>query len=561
MSVGALVVAATLFAVIVAPISGAADGSREVLARIALGSSATPVPKLAGKAMAWLRTSGGLPLPDEGADFDLRVGPRQTDVTPTGGESANWAGEIDVGGTYTSVVGKWTVPAVVPSSTPEVASSWVGIGGDGITELIQVGTDSVSIAGSTTYVAWFELLPATAVTIPEPVSPGDAMAATIEETSTDRWVVSIEDLTKGWTVTKAFSYTAGSASSAEWITERPYTARTRRLVTLADFGSVRFHDLRANGVVVPTTALAAVEMANPTGQVVAFPGKVTSTTTGSFTAYYGAPSTSTPSPPGVTPAPTAAPTVTSVLPSSGPTAGGTIVTIVGSNFAAGATVRFGSAAATDVAVVSASKIMATSPARTAGSVRVMVTTPNGTSLATSADLFEYLAPKVTSVSLHEGPTAGGTIVTIVGSNFAAGATVRFGTKPAARVTVVSATRITATSPAHGAGSVRVIVTIPGGTSIATSADLFEYLAPKVTSVSRHEGPTAGGTVVTITGADFVRGATVRFGTKPAAHVTVVSATRITATSPAHGAGSVRVTVTIPGGTSLATPADDFRYLA
>ena len=47
-----------------------------------------------------------------------------------------------------------------------------------------------------------------------------------------------------------------------------------------------------------------------------------------------------------------APTVTSVSPSSGTTAGGTAVTITGTNFAVGATVTFGSAAATNVVVVS-----------------------------------------------------------------------------------------------------------------------------------------------------------------------------------------------------------------
>ncbi len=45
-----------------------------------------------------------------------------------------------------------------------------------------------------------------------------------------------------------------------------------------------------------------------------------------------------------------APTVTSVSPNSGPTAGGTAVTITGTNFATGATVTFGTAAATNVVV-------------------------------------------------------------------------------------------------------------------------------------------------------------------------------------------------------------------
>ena len=45
-----------------------------------------------------------------------------------------------------------------------------------------------------------------------------------------------------------------------------------------------------------------------------------------------------------------APFVTSVSPSNGPVAGGTAVTITGTNFAAGATVKFGATAATNVVV-------------------------------------------------------------------------------------------------------------------------------------------------------------------------------------------------------------------
>ena len=53
-----------------------------------------------------------------------------------------------------------------------------------------------------------------------------------------------------------------------------------------------------------------------------------------------------------------APTVTSVCPNSGTTAGGTAVTITGTNFAAGATVTFGGTAATNVVVVNSTTITA-----------------------------------------------------------------------------------------------------------------------------------------------------------------------------------------------------------
>ena len=62
---------------------------------------------------------------------------------------------------------------------------------------------------------------------------------------------------------------------------------------------------------------------------------------------------------------------------------------------------------------------------------------------------------------------------------------------------------------------------------------FTYVAPPtVTSVSPNNGPTAGGTAVTITGANFATGATVTFGTMAATNVVVNNSTTITATTPA-----------------------------
>jgi hypothetical protein len=71
------------------------------------------------------------------------------------------------------------------------------------------------------------------------------------------------------------------------------------------------------------------------------------------------------------------------------------------------------------------------------------------------------SPTVLSVAPNNGSTAGGTAVTITGTNFAAGATVTFGGTAATNVTVVNSTTITATTPAHAAGAVTVTVTVSG----------------------------------------------------------------------------------------------------
>ena len=255
------------------------------------------------------------------------------------------------------------------------------------------------------------------------------------------------------------------------------------------------------------------------------------------------------------------PTVTSISPTSGPTAGGTSVTITGTNLTGATAVDFGTTAATSVTVNSATSVTATSPAGT-GTVNVTVTTPNGTSTGTAGQ-FTYNAPAVptvTSISPTSGPTAGGTSVTITGTNLTGATAVDFGTNAATSVTVNSATSVTATSPA-GTGTVNVTVTTPSGTSTGTAGQ-FTYNAPAVptvTSISPTSGPTAGGTSVTITGTNLTGATAVNFGTTAATGVTVNSATSVTATSPA-GTGTVNVTVTTPNGTSTGT-AGQFTYNA
>jgi sugar lactone lactonase YvrE len=76
---------------------------------------------------------------------------------------------------------------------------------------------------------------------------------------------------------------------------------------------------------------------------------------------------------------TTKPYVTSIEPTAGRVAGGTSVTITGSDFVAPATVTIGGAAATSVEVVSESEIKAKTPPAVAGTYPVVVTDPNGTS--------------------------------------------------------------------------------------------------------------------------------------------------------------------------------------
>jgi hypothetical protein len=89
------------------------------------------------------------------------------------------------------------------------------------------------------------------------------------------------------------------------------------------------------------------------------------------------------------------------------------------------------------------------------------------------------APAVSAISPNTGSTSGGTAVTITGTNFVSGATVTLGGTAATGVTVGSSTSITATTPAHAAAAVNVVVrnpdaqtgTLPSGFTYTTGTTL------------------------------------------------------------------------------------------
>jgi len=83
--------------------------------------------------------------------------------------------------------------------------------------------------------------------------------------------------------------------------------------------------------------------------------------------------------------------------------------------------------------------------------------------------------------------------------------------------------------------------------------------PSITQVSPPNGPAAGGTGVTINGANLRADCTIRFGGVPDANVSFVSASSITATTPEHAPGAVDVSLAC--GTDAFNFTNGFTYLA
>jgi hypothetical protein len=262
----------------------------------------------------------------------------------------------------------------------------------------------------------------------------------------------------------------------------------------------------------------------------------------------------------VTPLVPQPPTVTSIAPSYGPHSGGTRVAITGKNFDAAVTVWFGSVEVEDVTVESGQTISATAP-EGAGTVDVTVENEEeDTSASTPADRFTY-EPVVTSLTPNEGPTTGGTSVTIGGGNLIEASAVKFGSVSAASFTVNSDESITATAPPETEGTVDVTVTSPWGTSAIGPGDRFTF-TPMVTGVSPNSGTILGGTPVTVTGTGFATGANAtkfEFGSVASSAVYCSSSTECTVIAPKHEAGTVDVRATVSGTTSPRSAADQFTY--
>src|SRR2546422_4288893 len=101
---------------------------------------------------------------------------------------------------------------------------------------------------------------------------------------------------------------------------------------------------------------------------------------------------------------------------------------------------------------------------------------------------------VSALSPSSGTSSGGTAVTLTGTGFTAGATVSLGGTATTNVTVVSSTSLTATTAAHAAGAVDVVVTNSDGQSgTLTGGYTYTNPAPTVSAISPSSGTSGGRT--------------------------------------------------------------------
>lgn len=166
-------------------------------------------------------------------------------------------------------------------------------------------------------------------------------------------------------------------------------------------------------------------------------------------------------------------TITSVSPQYGPVGGGNVVTITGTNLLGATEVKFGLNASPNILSVSNTVITAIAPA---GSGTVDVSVKIGDTSVAKQGAYTYLtAPSVTAITPNVGGIAGGTTVTITGSNLKGVSKIEFGVNQGTSIVVNTVgTSLTVVTPSRIAvGIVNVTLTGPGGVSIVPNG--FEYV--------------------------------------------------------------------------------------
>ena len=240
-----------------------------------------------------------------------------------------------------------------------------------------------------------------------------------------------------------------------------------------------------------------------------------------------------------------APTLSGVSPSAGPASGTTTLTLSGGNFVSGATVTVAGSPCTGVTVVSSTTITCIAQGGSPGAAAVAVTNSDGQSISLSGHFAYDAAPTVTSISPTNGPLAGTNTLTISGTNFIGGSTVKIGSNACAVTGSITSSTITCTVPSSTASTLDVVVTQPDSQVARLSPGYTYNPAPTIAAVSPNSAPVGGGGTLTVSGSGFLATPTIKVGPNTCANPVFVDSNTLTCTIPAGSSGAATVTVTNP----------------
>ncbi|MDH5581523.1 MAG: IPT/TIG domain-containing protein, partial [Bdellovibrionales bacterium] len=243
---------------------------------------------------------------------------------------------------------------------------------------------------------------------------------------------------------------------------------------------------------------------------------------------------------------------------AGPLSGGSTLTINGADFLAGAVVNLGGSNC-PVSALTSNSITCTTPAGSAGFSDLIITNSDNQTVNVS-NAFEYrVAPTLTSISPVAGALGGSTLVTLTGTDFRGVTDVYFDGISCSALTQLDSTTVECITPAHAAGAVNItLVNEDDQQTILNNAYTYQS-GPSLSSISPVDGPVGGATNITVSGSNFLNGATAKIGNVDCLSTTYVSSSDLICLSPAQAAGVYDITVTNPDN-QIATLPLAFTYL-
>jgi len=156
--------------------------------------------------------------------------------------SSNWSGYAVAtsAGAVTDVKGSWIEPTLhSPSAANTYSAFWVGIDGYNSGTVEQIGTDlDTNASGKAVYYAWYEMYPNSPVNLSMTINPGDQLSGEVKYTGSNKFTLTLTDVTTKTTFSTSQTLRSAQRSSAEWIAEAP--SSSRGVLPLADFGTVSF---------------------------------------------------------------------------------------------------------------------------------------------------------------------------------------------------------------------------------------------------------------------------------------------------------------------------------
>ncbi len=146
-----------------------------------------------------------------------------------------WYGYAVIGSTYTSTTADWTMPTLACTTKGAYVAIWTGLDGYSSATTEQVGAEADCSGGTASYFGWYDLYPAAPVDFSNTLQPGDHLDAAVTYDGAQKFTVTLDDVTRGWSHSVNQSLAGAARSSAETVVQVPANLSCAPPQTLAAF--------------------------------------------------------------------------------------------------------------------------------------------------------------------------------------------------------------------------------------------------------------------------------------------------------------------------------------